>query len=119
MAVCCRGTPAEKADFIFSIYDLGGCVTGVAARSQRMTLVAYRVCCSIAPQLFLCVGRPSVVVPVVVAVGARSGTVMRDDLKTLLSHMPVFVVKAIGKEDFGETDTEVSAPLAVVVQRRV
>ncbi len=37
----------------------------------------------------------------------RSGSVIREDLKTLLSHMPVFVVKAIGKEEFGEADTEV------------
>ena len=30
MAICCRGTPAEKADFIFSIYDLSGCVAEAA-----------------------------------------------------------------------------------------
>ena len=54
-----------------------------------------------------------------VYVPARSGTVIREDLKTLLSHMPVFVVKAIGKEDFGEGDTEVGGCMGCLRKRFV
>ena len=42
MAVCCRGTPTEKADFIFSIYDLSGCVAGALARVGAACYLASR-----------------------------------------------------------------------------